>query len=78
MDVTTIVIIAVEALIAIVTLLSGGISLLVWDAIKTEKVDRKSATDALWDKYNDDAKIITKNEKNIVKIAAKTKVDIED
>jgi len=78
MDATTIVIIIVELLIGLVTLLSGGISILIFYLIKAEKADRKSSVDKLWKKVNDETKIIVKNEKNIVKIATSIDVDIED
>ena len=77
MDNVQILLIAVNILVGLVTFLTSGISLLVWNRITTETKDRKAATDALWDKYNDESKTIQKNERNIVMISTSLDIDIE-
>ena len=77
MDNVQILLIAVNILVGLVTFLTSGISLLVWNRITTETKDRKDATDALWKAHNDESKTTQKNERNIVKISTSLDIDIE-
>lgn len=73
-----ILIIVIEILIGITSFLTTGISILVWSRITKETENRKAATDALWEKRNDDEKLIQKNSRNIVKIGTSLDINLEE
>jgi len=71
-------VIIINILVGVVSLLTTGISVLIYSKINKEEDARKSSTDALWEKRNEDIKVVHKNEKNIVKISTSLDIDIED